>query len=175
MFQFAQPTSIPLSGKTCSSKCSPHSAYSATCLFSSATCASSAFPLSIQCTDTKHKVGRPRFLPLANCSDEVLYTAYRLLSPLHQRPRESCQRYSPCKRWRCSPYNNMDLVHGLSLDSPAHREIQYIFSRATVIEETLIALNHMQVSICTVGRIRNGMSMFRKNIIFQELNEFMYM
>ena len=71
----------------------------------------------------------------------------------------------------------MNLLHGLETDTPETREINHIFNHATVVEEMLIALNHMQVSVCTVGRARTGVSMFRKNIISfpQELNELKHM
>ena len=76
-----------------------------------------------------------------------------------------------------SEKNSMNLLHGLEEDTPETREMHHIFNHATVVEEMLIALNHMQVSVCTVGRARTGVSMFRKNIISfpQELNELKHM
>ena len=74
----------------------------------------------------------------------------------------------------------MDVLHGLHPHSPELREMYTLFSQATVLEEMLIALNHMQVSVCTVGtssRTAFGVPTFRKNIISfpQELNEVKHM
>ena len=60
----------------------------------------------------------------------------------------------------------MNLLHGLEADMPEMHEIRYIFSQATVVEEMLIALHHMQVSVCTVGRSRNSVSTLRKKHYF---------
>ena len=43
------------------------------------------------------------------------------------------------------------------------KEFQYLFENATVVEEMLVALNHMQVDVCYLRR--TGASGFRKNII----------
>ena len=43
------------------------------------------------------------------------------------------------------------------------KEFQYLFENATVVEEMLVALNHMQVDVCYLRR--TGLSGFRKNII----------
>ena len=69
----------------------------------------------------------------------------------------------------------MDLLFGLR-GKRELAEFQHLFNQATVVEEMLVALHHMQVSVCTVGRgsrKHGGMTNFRKNIISfpQELNE----
>ena len=70
-----------------------------------------------------------------------------------------------------------DVPLRLEDDTPETREMHHIFNHATVVEDMFIALNHMLVSVCTVGRARTGVSMFRKNIISfpQELNELKHM
>ena len=72
--------------------------------------------------------------------------------------------------------NRMNLLHGIQPESPELREFHHLFSEATVVEEMLVAMHHMQVSVCTVGTAARkgfGMTTFRKNIISfpQELNE----
>ena len=82
-----------------------------------------------------------------------------------------------------SAKNNMDFVHGMDdeniLEEPRstitmdpllvrdenrlRKEFQYLFENATVVEEMLVALNHMQVDVCYLRR--TGLSGFRKNII----------
>ena len=68
-----------------------------------------------------------------------------------------------------STENNMNLLHGLSLTETEQdfKELHELFNQATVVEEMLVALNHMQVSVCTVGtgaRRFNGMSNFRNTL-----------
>ena len=83
-----------------------------------------------------------------------------------------------------SSRNNMDFVHGMedanalqSTESASHmdrlfghdenrlkKEFLYLFQNATVVEEMLVALNHMQVDGCHLRR--TGLSGFRKNTIF---------
>ena len=75
-----------------------------------------------------------------------------------------------------STENHMNLLHGLSLSGSEQdvKGLHNLFNEATVVEEMLVALNHMQVSVCTVGtgaRRTDGMSNFRKNIISCHKNE----
>ena len=54
------------------------------------------------------------------------------------------------------------------VDSLTQMEFHYLFRQATVLEAMLVALNHMQVSVCEfTGRRdrRTGLTRFRKNII----------
>ena len=64
----------------------------------------------------------------------------------------------------------MNLLHGLSLTETEtdFKELHELFNQATVVEEMPVALNNMQVSVCTFqGRedTRTGITRFRKNII----------
>ena len=82
-----------------------------------------------------------------------------------------------------SARNNMDFLHGMdddnilpdtSVSTPLdpllvpdenrlRKEFHYLFANATVVEEMLVALNHMQVDVCYLRR--TGLTGFRKNII----------
>ena len=84
-----------------------------------------------------------------------------------------------------SSQNMMDLLWGIpDVDDPRctddvalRKELRACFDQATVVEEMLVALLHMQVDVCYMrqGRRRqyNGLPAFRKNIIAfpQELSE----
>ena len=82
-----------------------------------------------------------------------------------------------------SARNNMDFVDGMDDENLApdaaqsslwdpllvpdenrlRKEFYYLFENATVVEEMLVALNHMQVDVCYLRR--TGLTGFRKNII----------
>ena len=66
-----------------------------------------------------------------------------------------------------SARNNFDPLFGLDTGA-AYREWLYLSHHATVVESMLVALNHMQVSVCYL-RSRNTLSKgipgFKKNII----------
>ena len=82
-----------------------------------------------------------------------------------------------------SAKNNMDFVDGMNDDNilpeqsiklsfdpllqfdenRLQKEFQDLFRTATVVEEMLVALNHMQVDVCYLRR--SGLTGFRKNII----------
>ena len=67
--------------------------------------------------------------------------------------------------------NTQDPLAGfpsMDVDSLTQLEYQHLFRQATVLEAMLVALNHMQVSVCEfTGRQdrRTGITRFRKNII----------
>ena len=76
-----------------------------------------------------------------------------------------------------SAENMMDLRWGYDRDALLLKELQYCFQNATVVEEMLCSVLHMQVDVCFLrfgrGRHYNGLPMYRKNIIAfpQELAE----
>ena len=69
-----------------------------------------------------------------------------------------------------SARNNWDPLFGLDVGA-AYKELLYLSQNATVVESMLIALNHMQVSVCYLWRRGNiskghrGIPGFKKNII----------
>ena len=69
-----------------------------------------------------------------------------------------------------SARNNWDPLFGLDVGA-AYREWLYLSQNATVVESMLIALNHMQVSVCylwsrgSLSKGHRGIPGFKKNII----------
>ena len=73
--------------------------------------------------------------------------------------------------------NVMDLLYGYPTNSDSLgpfgsellRELHYCFANATIVEEMLLALLHMQVDVCFLRRRKSGaptgLTCFRKNII----------
>jgi len=69
---------------------------------------------------------------------------------------------------RFSAANHMDPLMGYPDDVAARRELDHYIDAASVVESMLVALHHMQVSVCYIrGRHSrsSGLSCFRKNII----------
>ena len=71
----------------------------------------------------------------------------------------------------------MNLLWGYDTNAALMRELQYCFENATVVEEMLCSVLHMQVDVCFLrfgrGRRYQGLPLYRKNIIAfpQELAE----
>ena len=69
-----------------------------------------------------------------------------------------------------SARNNWDPLFGLDVGA-AYKEWLYLSQNATVVESMLIALNHMQVSVCylwsrgNLSKGHRGIPGFKKNII----------
>ena len=47
-----------------------------------------------------------------------------------------------------SPENMMDLLWGFHTDEAVTKELEYCFNHATIVEEMLCSILHMQVDVC---------------------------
>jgi len=85
---------------------------------------------------------------------------------------------------RFSAANHMDPLMGYPDDVAARRELDQYIDSASVVESMVVALHHMQISVCYLRGRRersSGLSCFRKNIIsfpqdlveLQQLHTFM--
>ena len=74
-----------------------------------------------------------------------------------------------------SARNNWDPLFGIDVGA-AYKEWLYLSQNATVVESMLVALDHMQVSVCyskATRRFGRGIPGFHKNIISfpQDIND----